>query len=470
MPKEGKKIIGVVITDGVGYRNFILSHFIEQAKRTFDEVIVFSCLPKSAYEGLILDCTIVELAVFEESFFTWFFRKSKELAHLQLHAKGNFGIQSNLEKNKTTSKTVRGFSTRFLFFWTRYFNSESWIQAYNTIQQTSFSNREVTHQYGALLKDFKIDLLFFTHQRPPYIAPLIYAAEKLKIKTATFIFSWDNLASKGRMAGNFNYYLVWSDLMKKELNHFYKSINQDQIEVVGTPQFEPYVMEGYEINKERYLSQFKLEKEIPTLFFSCGDVSTSKNDPLYVEMIAKAILESKLIKDVNLLVRTSPAEEPTRFAAIKEKYPFICWNYPDWKLTRSNHQEDWSQRIPSVQDVNDLKSILAFCDVNINMLSTMSLDAMIFGKPVINTVFGNKENGWYTDQRFLKYKHIEHVLQSNAVVIATNENELIIAINQCLQTPKYKELEQKRLLDVEISKPILGTSARIAEALKGMCG
>lgn len=468
MPKEGKKYIGVVITDGVGYRNFILSNFIAQAKKTFDEVIVFSCLPKSAYDGLFLDCTIVELAVFEESFFTWFFRKSKELAHLQLHAKGNFGIQSNLLKNNSSSKTVRGFATRFLFSWTKHFNSESWIQAYNRAQQTSFSNNEVTNQYRALLKDFKIDLLFFTHQRPPYIAPLIYAAEQLKIKTATFIFSWDNLASKGRMAGNFNYYLVWSDLMKEELSYFYKSINKNQIEVVGTPQFEPYVMEGYEINREQYLERFRLKKEIPTLFFSCGDVSTSKNDPLYVELIAKAILESKLIKEVNLLVRTSPAEEPTRFAAIKEKYPFICWNYPDWKLTRSNHQEAWSQRIPSVQDVNDLKSILAFCDVNINMLSTMSLDAMIFGKPVINTVFGNKENGLYTDQRFLKYKHIDHVLQSNAVVIATNENELITAINQCLQTPDYKESQQKKLLNLEISKPILGTSARIAVALKSM--
>lgn len=469
MPNKCEKNIGVIITDGVGYRNFILSNFIEQTKKNFDSVIIFSCLPKSAYEGLALDCVIVELTIFEESFCTWFFRKSKELAHLQLHAKSNFGIRSNLLKNKTSSKTVRGYSTRFLFSWTKYFNSELWIQRYNTIQQASFSKNKVTNQYLKLLKDFNINLLFFTHQRPPYIAPLIYASEKLKIKTATFIFSWDNLASKGRMAGNFNHYLVWSDLMKEELNHFYKSINEDQIEIVGTPQFEPYVLERYKINKESHQQRFQLEKDYPTLFFSCGDVSTSKNDPLYVELIAKAILESKLLQKVNLIVRTSPAEEPTRFAAIKEKYPFICWNYPDWNLTRSNHQEAWSQRIPSIQDVHDLKSILAFCDVNINMLSTMSLDAMIFGKPVINTVFGNSENGLYTDQKFLKYKHIEHVVKSGAVVIATNENELITAINKCLATPNYKVLQQKKLLELEIGRPILGTSERIAEVLKSIC-
>jgi hypothetical protein len=39
-------------------------------------------------------------------------------------------------------------------------------------------------------------------------------------------------------------------------------------------------------------------------------------------------------------------------------------------------------------------------DLNINMLSTMSLDFIQFDKPVINTVFGSATNGLYDDQRF----------------------------------------------------------------------
>ena len=41
------KKLGVVITDGVGYRNFILSDFIAEAKQCFEEVIIYSCLPKT---------------------------------------------------------------------------------------------------------------------------------------------------------------------------------------------------------------------------------------------------------------------------------------------------------------------------------------------------------------------------------------------------------------------------------------
>jgi hypothetical protein len=462
------KKLGVVITDGVGFRNFILSDFIKEAKSSFDKVIIFSCLPESSYESYNLDCDIIELEVFKEKFQTWFFRKAKEVSHLQLHAKNNFGIQDNLRMAKSKANNPQGIATRLLHRFSKKNNSEKWILRYNKWQQLTFKKNATTIKYTDVLKEYDIDLLFFTHQRPPYIAPFVYAAESLRIKTATFIFSWDNLASKGRMAGNFDYYLVWSDLMKKELLHFYQSIKSNQIEVVGTPQFEPYILDRYNMSKESFFQRFNLNPNLPTLLFSCGDVSTSKNDPLYIETIVKAIVNNQLIKKVNLLVRTSPAEEPTRFEFLSTKYPLISWNYPLWKLARSNHQESWSQRIPSVEDVIDLKAILQYADVSINMLSTMSLDSMLFDKPVINAVFGNNDNGLYNDQRFLNYAHIENVIESNAVAIAKNEAELISAINQCIQTPNYKLKEQKELLNLQIGKPLNGTSKRISETLRNL--
>jgi hypothetical protein len=39
------KKIGIVITDGVGYRNFILSDFMVEAQKQFSRVVLLSCLP-----------------------------------------------------------------------------------------------------------------------------------------------------------------------------------------------------------------------------------------------------------------------------------------------------------------------------------------------------------------------------------------------------------------------------------------
>ena len=457
--------IGIVITDGVGFRNFILSDFIKEAKVSFNEILIFSCLPKSVYEEYNLNCEIIELDVFQEKFPTWIFRKAKEVAHLQLHKKENFGIQDNLKANKSKALNPRGLATRFIFGLTNFLHSEKWIQRYNKFQQLTFATCSITKDYEKLLMENKIDLLFFTHQRPPYIAPLIYAAEKLKLKTSAFIFSWDNLASKNRMAGNFDRYLVWSDFMKEELLHFYKNVKSDEIEVVGTPQFEPYVLNRYKTTKEEWANNNNVDLNKKTIFFTCNDAH-SKNDPIYLELIANFILEEKLSEKVNYIVRTSPAEEPTRFLKLAEKYTFIIWNFPDWNQVRSNHQENWSQRVPSINDVVQLRGFLEFSDVCVNVLSTISLDASLFNKPVINPVFGNIENGMFDDQKYLKYLHLENVVKTGAVAIAKNEEELISAINQCLQTPDYKLKEQKALIEMQIGRPLEKTSKRIAETLR----
>jgi len=458
------KNLGIVITDGFGFRNFILSDFIFESKKQFDKVVIFSCLPKAAYDDLNLKCEVIELDVFNETFATWFFRKAKEVTHLQLYAKNNFGINDNLKLNYSKSNNPRGFATRFIYKWSKIFCNENWILRYNFLQQLTFRNDSITESYKKLLEYYKIDILFFTHQRPPYISPLIYAANKLKIKTAAFIFSWDNLASKGRMAGNFDYYLVWSNLMKNELLHFYKSINENQIGIVGTPQFEPYVLERYFISKEFLFKKFNLDINKKTILFTCNDAS-SENDPLYLDMLALFVINNKLTEEVNIIVRTSPAEDPNRFLGLVSKYPFLAWNFPEWKLSRTNHQETWSQRIPSNEDLMTLRGLLTYSDLCINVLSTITLDSFLFDTPVINPVFGNKKNGMFDDQKFLNYSHLEKVINSNAVTLAKNEEEFLSAINFCLSNPKFRLKEQKELLKLEIGKDLVGTSKHFAETL-----
>lgn len=458
------KKLGVVITDGVGFRNFILSDFLAEAEKLFDEVVILSCLPDHIYRDFVTQSRIIELDVFEERFKTWFFRKAKEIAHLQLHKNNNFGIQDSLRVNTTTSKSPRGCATRLIFKLTAVLHSEKWIQRFYFWQQKSFKSNSVVKSYKTILKSENFDLLFFTHQRPPYIAPLVFQAAQLKVKTATFIFSWDNLASKGRMAANFDYYLVWSELMKTELQQFYTSVKKEDIEVVGTPQFEPYVLERYQVIKAAFVEKFNLDEALKTICFSCGDISTSKNDELYIETIAEAVVAKK-IRNINFMVRTSPAEDPIRFAAYVARYPFIKWNYPKWNLSRQGHQEAWSQRIPTIEDIKDLRSLLEFSDLNINMLSTMSLDFIQFDKPVINTVFGTATNGLYNDQRFLNYAHIVNVLNSNATKIVKTQSELINAIQVYLENPNLDSVNRKKLLQLQVSKPVSNTGNRIAATL-----
>jgi len=457
--------IGVVIVDGVGYRNFILSDFIRTLQNENNEIIIFSGLKESIYnfpESSAIK--IIELAIFREKKVTWIFRKMKELAHLQRN-KHYFAIADNLRSGYPKNNNLRAFITKLLIKFTSRFNSENIISIANSLQTLSYKNDNVVRKYFLALKENKPDVLFFTHQRPPYLAPLDYAAKKLGIKTCSFIFSWDNLPSKGRMAAPFDSFLVWSELMKEELEYFYPETKNKPVNVVGTPQFEPYVLTEYESSKEQFLERFKIDENLKTICYSCGDVSTSKNDGLYIETIAQAIIRGN-IQPVNLIVRTSPAEDGSRFKKIKNQFPFIIWNFPHWEITREDHPEPWSQRVPFKDDVTDLRALLEYCDLNVNMCSTMGLDFMIFDKPVINSVFGNGENGLNNDQKYLRYAHYQRVVESGAVAIAKDKEELIEAINYSLENPKSRLNEQQELLKIQIGKPLKDTSLRIVEGLR----
>ena len=461
------KKLGVVITDGVGYRNYIMSNFIKEAIDKFDKIIIYSGLPKSNYNLNYPSVEIKELAVFKEGRITWFFRKFKEIAHLK-HYKSFYGMSDLLASGTPKTFSPRAIFTRVIYFISYFFNSHQFIKGIEKLQFFSFSNNKVTKSYIELLKKDKPDYVFFTHQRPTYLAPFLYSVLKLKIPVSTFIFSWDNLSSKGRMLGTFDTFLVWSDLMKKELLYFYPSTKPENVEVVGTPQFEPYCMDEYSTNKNDFLEKFKLDSAKKIICFSCADSSIGQNDSIVIRAIAKAIRENN-IKNSQLLVRTSPAEDGKRFEVVKNEFPEIVWNIPKWELTRENHSENWSQRIPTIEDFIDLKSILQFVDLNVNMCSTMSLDFMIFDKPVINTVFGNETNGLYNDQRFLNYTHYKTVIDSGAINIAKDEKELIKAINLDLNNPTHKLDKQRELAKLQIGKPLEGTSKGIVDTLYKFC-
>ncbi len=464
----GKKL-GVVITDGVGYRNYILSNFLEVATNSFKEVVIYSGLKKEVYDlDSFQNVSVSELEVYRESRKTWLYRKLNETAHLYKH-RSFFGIRDTIQIVKPKGYSKRAILNRIIRFISYFFHSERVMKKYQSWIYKSFSKNNVTQDYIKLLEKDKPDVLFFTHQRPPYIAPLVYAANKRNIKTCSFIFSWDNLASKGRIPALFDSFLVWSNLMKEELEYFYPSVKRDQIFTVGTPQFEPYIMDAYKSSKATFYENFQLDPEKKTICFSCGDTSTGANDPLAIEIIATAILDGKIDEPVNLLVRTSPADDGSRFEDSIKKFPFISWNKPKWILTRENHVEQWSQRVPLEEDVKDLRSILEYADLSINMCSTMSLDFMIFDKPVINQVLGSEDNGLFFDQKFLNYAHYKKVVDSNAVLIARSKDELIDMINRSLRSPEEKEKERKEILGIEIGKPLEGTSQRIVDSLQELC-
>lgn len=405
--------------------------------------------------------------LFSESRWSSFWRKTAEMAHL-------FRFQTTAMREIIKMNRPRGWNA----FAIR--NRLSWMIARSLaklgiqsqageIYESSLAKYTITKKYMKWLSKHEVDVLFFTHQRPPQIAPMAIAGKLLGIPTIAYIFSWDNLSSKGRMPVLFDRFMVWSNLMKSELLQFYSKLDSNDVAITGTPQFETYVYEEFGWSR----NQLNLYLNLPDsdsrriICFSCGDVSTSPNDAVYIEAIASAIINEVWAKDLVLLVRTSPAEEASRFRELMDKYPSIIWNVPDWPQSNSNHPEPWSQRVPTMNDIHCLKSILKHATVSVNMCSTMSLDFALWDKPVINPVFGEVGNssGLFPDRKYLKYDHYAKVIETGAVTICANADELITALRTSLEYPDKYYSERKKVLELQIGEPLYGTSERFVKQL-----
>jgi hypothetical protein len=83
MRDKTNKTLGLVITDGVGVRNFVHGRFLSTACNTFDQVVLFSGVPSNTLGSLdFRNLKVVSMDIFYESRWSSFWRKTAEMAHL----------------------------------------------------------------------------------------------------------------------------------------------------------------------------------------------------------------------------------------------------------------------------------------------------------------------------------------------------------------------------------------------------
>jgi hypothetical protein len=83
------------------------------------------------------------------------------------------------------------------------------------------------------------------------------------------------MTSKGRIAAPFDHYMVWSDLMRDELQRFYPDVSPDRIHVVGTPQFDPYADPDLAWTREEFFSRIKADPARPLICYAGNNVDNS---------------------------------------------------------------------------------------------------------------------------------------------------------------------------------------------------
>ena len=315
-------------------------------------------------------------------------------------------------------------------------------------------------EYLKLYESLKPGLVFNgSHIHSRNAIQAVQSAQWLGIPTATFVFSWDNLTSQGRVILPYDYFLVWNEALKDQLLDLYDWIRPENVFVTGTPQFDFHFQPGFHMSREEFCESIGADPARPIVFYSTGMANHMPGEPEIVEQIADILGDIEIAVRPQLLVRVYPKDQTGRFESLKARRKDIIFPRVEW-------EPEWLT--PKYEDSKALVNTLRHCAVGINVASTISLELCMFDKPVINVGFNppSVAEAEVSYARYYEFDHYKPVIESGAICLARSEQELREMILECLRNPAARTHERRMLISEMFGDTLDGcSSTRVADTL-----
>ena len=437
MSKSSKILI--ILPRGETIRNFIYTDIIKELRKN-NHVTLYAVKPNEAIWNLLQqNCDqLLELQTEQFSYKYKFLFEIFDLAHNRFMwseaAKVRWEMR-DVEANTFRKRIIRSLKKgiakalahqKALLFLEKI---DAWL--------ASKESQIINHCTYLKNEDFK--LIFNTSHSHARIAfPLIYAANRLKIKTATFLYSWDNLTSQGRVVPRYNYYFAWNSKIKADFHSIYPHIKNEQVIVTGTPQFINHFNKEKCLNKTDLYAKLGLQSNENYFLYSSGMSHHMPYEPYVVERIADII--KKIDPNLKLIVRTYAKDKADVFDELKNKRSDIIIPNVDWE---KNFQT------PLESDQEFFIALMKNCIAGINVASTISLELCMLDKPAINVGYNppGKDIYPYNYTRFYTFDHYKPIVESGAVQVAKDEVEMEAMLRDSIINPALLKLERKLLID-----------------------
>ena len=458
----------LVVPDGVAIRNYIYTSLISKLMDKGAEIQIYHRISNSAideinkiYNGKL---KFVRISDYSENIIGTIIRETNVYARLLRNKKvlDNETIMDFWNKNQKTTKRKILYKTAEIF---GFFVSKSnkSILFLDIIYEKLLSKNVIIKTITKDLNDFKPDIILNLHQRSTISAPIALVAKQLKIKTATVIFSWDNVP-KARLIARYDYYLVWSELMKSEICALYDEINPLQVIVTGTPQFEFYFKKELYVSKENFFEKFGLDVNKKTICFSANDQS-SPYEANYFNDICEALNKMDETIRPQIVLRKSPVDITNRFDATLQKYAtFVFRIDPDWCYD-THDEKSFSTIFPAINDNTILVNTVKHADLVINLGSTMAHDFAVLNKPCLYLNYNPVKNSNFPVEKVYNFQHFKSMKDLSAVGWINSKSEINSKIVEALNSPELVASDRIKWMQKIVKFPLEESSDNIVNFL-----
>ena len=315
------------------------------------------------------------------------------------------------------------------------------------------------------LKSLNPDVILVTNPFWLYETAIAVEAKKLNIKIVSLVPSWDNITTKSRMTFQSDAFIVWSNLRTLELNQYYPYSKSLPIFEMGTPQYEVLFKQDYYSPRSTFADALGLNPNKKIVVYATGSPHFLKTEYDGAALFAELFKKAPEFKDAQLLIRPHPN---------KDNNELLHLNDPDngvFVQFTPQHGLATNQRDMDEADIKVWVNTFRHTDVVINLSSTVTLDAMAVGKPVININFDPHPAKEYED--FIKeinstWTHLQPIWNCKAIPQVNDFEEMLERARFYLDHPNDGKEERDAVFELICGRPWEPIGGQFVEFLKSV--
>jgi hypothetical protein len=455
VPDSTKPVLALTISSSLALRNFFQSGVLDALQRDF-HVEVFASPPlartihRLGYDSRV---SVSSIDVGPEPRRWRLLRQFKKKVYMEGRASATEAIWEKYQIRPAYQR----IGGRIVKWAIRLFNPNQLYRAAEWLDLRINRDR----RFVALLREKKVAVFFATHATSFWEEALLRSAMAADLPRVYMVLSWDHLSSKVLLHENFGRVLVWNRHTRDELLATYRGSRPEQIGVVGIPQYDAFLKRPQH-TYESWCAQYGLDSTRRTILFSTMPQVRHNQQHIIIEDLLKAIVAGEVPSDLQVLIKCHPFDSFEGYGDLVGRYPVA------WRRTQLKPGDSIDEWLPSVAEVEESRDCLFFCSIDINIFSTVTIEAAWFDKPVIHIAYDPLPiaPGRIPCHEYYNWEHFRHIVAKDASVLVRSREALIDTIRQYSADPSLKAEGRRRVVETYIGDGIGGSAGMVATAVR----
>ncbi len=295
--------------------------------------------------------------------------------------------------------------------------------------------------YAPYFEKYNPDLVFLAHLFEEPEIHLLREAKRRGVRSIGFINSWDKVTARCIMRLLPDKTVAFNDLVKQGLLK-YNEIKERDIVVSGIPQYDHY-FNGEFLSREDFFKTIGIDPRKQLIVYAPVGKAYSNSDWDIIDLLYAMKNNGEFGSNAELLVRFQPND----FIKDEElqKRPWLIYDYPGKRFS-TTRGVDWDM---DASDLKHLRNTLKHMSVLICYASSMSIDGVIFGKPVININFELEPLESLSKPATFYYglAHYKEALATGGIQLVGSKEEMASMVRAYLDDPSIDEEKRTQLVN-----------------------